>query len=535
MNKVVECVPNFSEGRRKDVIDAITAPFRRAAGVLLLDVKPDPVHNRTVVTVAGAPDDTSKAVFESIAIAARLIDLQKHEGAHPRMGATDVVPFVPVQCISMSDCVSISRSLAKRVGEELGIPVILYEESATAPHRRNLSDIRAGQFEGWHEKIRESEWTPDFGPAKVHPTAGVTVIGARVPLIAYNVNLGTRDASIARKIARKIRERSGGLTNVRAIGLPLEERGFAQVSVNVTDYTKTPLYRVLESVRTEARRYGVSVAESEIVGLVPMRALTDSASFYMQLARFSRKQIIERRVGALAGGEEGAPGTGPGDRPGEGSGEGPGQEPDEPVGERSGEELGEPGFAGVTVGDFVDRLSSSEPAPGGGTASSLAVSFAASLVSMVCRLTLGKRKFQQHESEVSAALQAATAFSGEALRLATEDSDAFNKVMAAFALPRESSAEKEARQEAISDATLGAARVPMRVAQISAEILSIARALKGKTNPNASSDLAVAALLAAAGGRGAIENVRINATSLGGRGGEELLARAEEIEARLQT
>ena len=523
MNKVVECVPNFSEGRRKDVIDAITGPFQSTAGVLLLDVKPDPVHNRTVVTVAGAPEDTSKAVFESIAIAARLIDLQKHEGAHPRMGATDVVPFVPVQGVSMSDCVQISRSLAKRVGEEIGIPVILYEESATAPHRRNLSDIRAGQFEGWHEKILEREWTPDFGPTKVHPTAGVTVIGARLPLIAYNVNLGTRDASIARRIARKIRERSGGLTNVRSIGLPLEERGFAQVSVNVTDYTKTPLYRVLESVRTEARRYGVSVVESEIVGLVPMRALTDSASFYLQLARFSRTQIIERRVGALSAGEERAPGTGPG----EGIGEGPG----EPVGERS----GGPGFAGVTVGDLVDRLSSSEPAPGGGTASALAVSFAASLVSMVCRLTLGKRKFQQHESEVSTALQAATAFSGEALRLATEDSDAFNRVMAAFALPRESSAEKEARQKAVSDATLGAARVPLRVAQIGAEILSIARGLRGKTNPNASSDLAVAALLAAAGGRGAIENVRINASSLGGGAGEELRARAGELEARLQT
>ena len=509
MNRLVECVPNFSEGRRKEIIDAITRHFQNIAGVLLLDVKPDPVHNRTVVTVAGAPEETSNAVFESIATACRLIDLRQHEGAHPRMGAADVVPFVPVENMSLSDCVALSRSLAKRVGEELGIPVILYEESATAPHRRNLSDIRAGQFEGWHEKIREEEWTPDFGPQTVHPTAGVTAIGARMPLIAYNVNLGTRDASVARRIARKIRERSGGLANVRAIGLPLEERGCAQVSINVTDYTRTPLYRVLESVRTEARRYGVPVIESEIVGLLPMRALTDSASFYLQLARFSRKQIIERRVGALAGDEERAGGSG-------------------------GNVAGEQGFAGMTLGDFTDKLSSSEPAPGGGTASALAVSFAASLVSMVCRLTLGKRKFQQHEPEVSAALRTAAGLSGEALRLATEDSVAFNKVIAAFGMPKESVEEKERRQESICQATLGAAQVPARVAQIGVEILSLAGSLRGKTNPNASSDLQVAALLAVAGGRGALENVRINATSLEDATGKDLLGRAEELERQLE-
>jgi glutamate formiminotransferase/formiminotetrahydrofolate cyclodeaminase len=523
VNKVVECVPNFSEGRRRDVIEAITGPFRSTAGVLLLDVKPDAVHNRTVVTVAGSPEQVAGAVFESIAIASRLIDLREHEGAHPRMGATDVVPFVPVQGATMGDCVTLSRSLARRVGDELGIPVILYEESAQAPHRKNLSDIRSGQFEGWHEKIRESEWAPDFGPSRVHPTAGVTVIGARMPLIAYNINLGTRDTSIARRIASKIRERSGGLTNVRAIGLPLEERGIVQVSANLTDYTKTPLYRVLESVRTEARRYGVPVIESEIVGLVPMRALTDAASFYLQLARFSRKQVIERRVGALAGGQAAAGLDGL-------SAVGSGEPVDAGDGLRA--DGREPGFAGITVGELIQRLSSSEPAPGGGTASALTVSFAASLVCMVCRLTLGKRKFQQHEAEVAAALETATALSGESLRLATDDATAFNKVMAAFALPRETPDDKTSRQKAISEATLGAAQVPMRVAQIGAEIVSLVRALRGKTNPNASSDLEVAALLAVAGGRGAIENVRINAESLGGAG-EGLLARAGEIEALL--
>lgn len=521
MNRLVECVPNFSEGRRKEVIDEIIRPFQSRAGVLLLDVKPDPAHNRTVVTVAGTPEETSDAVFESISTACRLINLREHQGAHPRMGAVDVVPFVPVENMSMGDCVALSRSLAKRVGDELGVPVILYEESATAPHRKNLPDIRAGQFEGWHEKIQQSEWIPDFGPQVVHPTAGVTVIGARMPLIAYNVNLGTRDASVARRIARKIRERSGGLTNVRAIGLPLEERGCTQVSINVTDYTRTPLYRVLESVRTEARRYGVPVIESEIVGLLPMRALIDSASFYLQLARFSRKQVIERRVGALAGGAGGAGVSTPVSAGTSTAGAGA------PA-------AGGQGFAGMTLGDFTDKLSSSEPAPGGGTASALAVSFAASLVSMVCRLTLGKRKFEQYESEVSAALHAASSFSAEALGLATEDSVAFNKVMAAFGMPKATADEKERRRQAVIEATLGAAEVPARVAQIGTEILSLAGSLRGKTNPNASSDLQVALLLASAGGKGALENVRINANSLGGESCDNLLRKADELERQLE-
>ncbi len=526
MNRLVECVPNFSEGRREDVIDAIIRPFQGRAGVLLLDVKPDPTHNRTVVTVAGTPEATSDAVFEAIDAACRLIDLRQHQGAHPRMGATDVVPFVPIENMSMSDCVTLSRSLAKRVGEELGVPVVLYEESATAPHRRNLSDVRSGQFEGWHEKIRQSEWAPDFGPQEVHPTAGVTVIGARMPLIAYNVNLGTRDVSVTRRIARKVRERSGGLTNVRAIGLSLEERGCTQVSINVTDYTRTPLYRVLESVRTEARRYGVPVIESEIVGLLPMRALTDSASFYLQLARFSRRQIIERRVGALAGG---AGASGAGD-----AGASTPVSTGTPTAATAAPVAGAHVFAMMTLGDFVDKLSSSEPAPGGGTASALAVSFAASLVSMVCRLTLGKRKFEQYESEVSAALRTALGLSAEALRLATEDSVAFNKVMAAFGMPKDSADEKERRRQAITEATLGAAEVPATVARIGAEILSLARSLRGKTNPNASSDLQVAQLLASAGGKGALENVRINANSLGGDASGNLLKRADELERRLE-
>jgi glutamate formiminotransferase/formiminotetrahydrofolate cyclodeaminase len=506
--KIVECVPNFSEGRRQDVIQAIAVPFGRTKDVLLLDVKPDAVHNRTVVTAVGLPEAISQAVFEAVALAKEHIDLRLHQGAHPRMGATDVVPFVPVRGVDIADCVVLARELGKRIGEEIGIPVVLYEAAASAPHRRNLADIRSGEFEGWRDKIMEPGWAPDFGPQVVHESAGVTVIGARMPLIAYNVNLGTRDLSIARRIARKVRESTGGLVNVRALGVPLEERGMAQVSMNLTDHTMTPVYRAYEAVRTEARRYGVPVLESEIIGLIPMRALTDTASFYLQLARFSRRQILETRTGALEARRAA------------------------PTGEASASGAGL-GFSSMTLKDFTEKLASSAPAPGGGTASSVVVSLAAALVAMVCRLTLGRARFKAYEAEVGEVLSLVSKVQEETLELATADSLAFERVMAALAMPKSTENEQQARAMALTQATLGAAEVPLKVAERGLQVHMAAVSLRGKTNPNTRSDLSVAEHLAVAGTRGAIENVRINAGSVKTPDAAFYISRVEEIEKQV--
>ncbi len=296
MAKIVECVPNFSEGRRREVVEAIIQPFRETAGVKLLDYSLDQDHNRSVVTVVGEPEPLKEAVFQAIALAARLIDLNQHQGEHPRMGAADVVPFIPVRDVTMADCVSMSRELGERVGRELNIPVYLYEEAAAMPHRQNLADIRKGQFEGFSQKIQQPGWQPDFGPGQVHPTAGVTAIGARMPLIAYNINLGKADKTVADQIAKRIRYAGGGLRYVKAVGVYLKEREMAQVSINMTNYVQTALYQVFEMVKVEARRYGVPVVGSEIVGLVPAAALLDAAAYYLQLEGFSPQQVLENRL-----------------------------------------------------------------------------------------------------------------------------------------------------------------------------------------------------------------------------------------------
>lgn len=296
MARVVECVPNFSEGRRKEVIEAIVEPFRVAPGVTLLDYAPDPDHNRTVVTVAGDPENVLAAVFEAIRTAASFIDMETHTGEHPRMGATDVVPFVPIREITMDECVDLARRLGSRVGEELGIPVFLYEAAATRPERTNLADIRRGQYEGWKTKINDPDWKPDFGPSELHPSAGATVVGARMPLVAFNVNLGTSDIRIANSIARAVRNISGGLRFVKALGIEMQDRGIVQVSMNLTNYTKTPIYRVMEMIRAEAGRYGVPVVSSEIIGLTPAESLFDVAAYYLQLEGFSSSSVLENRL-----------------------------------------------------------------------------------------------------------------------------------------------------------------------------------------------------------------------------------------------
>lgn len=296
MTKIVECVPNFSEGRNLGKIEKIVQPFRGREGVKLLDYQRDEDHNRCVVTVVGEPDAVKTAVLEAMGAAVAVIDMRSHKGQHPRIGAVDVVPFIPVKNVTMKEAIELSRQVAAAAAEKFKVPIFLYEESATAPHRRNLADIRKGQFEGMTEKIQQAEWKPDFGPAEVHPSAGVTAVGARMPLVAYNVNLGTAKLDIANDIARKVRHLSGGLRYCKAIGVELRDRGIVQVSINMTDYTKTALYRVFELIRIEAKRWGVPVVGSEIVGLVPMGALVDTAAYYLQLENFKMDQVLESRI-----------------------------------------------------------------------------------------------------------------------------------------------------------------------------------------------------------------------------------------------
>lgn len=295
MSKLVECVPNFSEGRRPEVIEAITAEVKNIPGVKLLDVKADASHNRVVVTFVGEPQAAKQAAFNACKKAAELIDMEKHHGEHPRIGATDVIPFIPVKNMTMEECVQLADELAQEIAEKLEIPVYLYEEAAKIPARKSLPDIRKGQYEGLKTEISKPERQPDYGPARLHPSAGATVVGARQFLIAYNINLDTSDVQIAKKIANCIREAKGGYRYVRAMGVNVQVGGrdVAQVTINMVNYQGTPLFRVFETVKSEAARYGVNVIGSEIIGLTPMQALLDVAEFYLRLDGFDRKQVLE--------------------------------------------------------------------------------------------------------------------------------------------------------------------------------------------------------------------------------------------------
>lgn len=296
MAKLVECIPNVSEGRRTEVIESLVGVINEVPGVVLLDYSSDASHNRSVITMVGDPDSVGEAAFRLAKAARDNIDLNHHTGEHPRMGAIDVIPFVPIKEMSVAECVELSKKVGERIYNELSIPVFLYEESATAPHRKNLAAIRKGQFEGMAEKVKQDKWHPDYGNDEIHPTAGVVAVGARAPLVAFNINLGTSDITVADKIAKIIRESSGGLKYVKALGVMLEDRNTAQVSINMCNYEKTPLYRVFELVRAEAARYGVNIIGSEIIGLTPMGALIDTAEYYLKIENFSRAQVLENRL-----------------------------------------------------------------------------------------------------------------------------------------------------------------------------------------------------------------------------------------------
>ena len=296
MDKIIECVPNFSEGRDLLKLEKILDVFRGRNNVKLLDYSSDEDHNRTVVTLVGEPDALKVAMVEAIGKAVELIDLNKHEGQHPRMGAVDVVPFIPIKNVTVEEVDKLAREVAMEASKLYGVPFFLYEKSATATHRENLANIRKGQFEGMAEKMKDKQWVPDFGPNTIHPTAGVTAIGARMPLVAYNVNLSTNNLEIANKIAKAVRHINGGFRFVKALGIELEDRGIVQVSMNLTDYTKSSIYRIFETIKMEAERYGVNVVGSEIVGLIPLQAIVDTADYYLRLENFNLDQVLETRL-----------------------------------------------------------------------------------------------------------------------------------------------------------------------------------------------------------------------------------------------
>lgn len=296
MERIVECVPNFSEGRDLNKVEKILDVFRGKREVKLLDYSSDEDHNRTVVTVVGEPEALKMAVIEAVGIAVELIDLNSHVGQHPRMGAVDVIPFIPIRNVTIEQADFLAKEVAKEASEKFGLPFFLYEKSATSSHRENLASIRKGQFEGMADKMKDDMWKPDFGPSTIHPTAGVTAIGARMPLVAYNVNLSTNNIDIANRIAKNVRHLSGGFRYVKAIGIELDDRGIVQVSMNLTDYTKTSIYRVFETIKMEAARYGVNIVGSEIVGLVPLQALVDSVDYYLRLENFNIDQVLETRL-----------------------------------------------------------------------------------------------------------------------------------------------------------------------------------------------------------------------------------------------
>ncbi len=468
--KLVECVPNFSEGRRKEVIDEIVAEAT-SRNVKVLDIESDPDHNRSVLSFVGEPAAVVEAALAVGGKAIELIDLNKHRGQHPRMGAVDVVPFIPISDTSMEECVQIAKEFANEYSTRFKVPVFLYEEAATRPDRRNLADVRKGEFEGLREEIgKNPDKKPDFGPNAIHATAGATAVGARQILIAYNINLATNKLDVAKNIAKQVREKDGGLPAVKALGFELKDRGIVQVSMNMVDYKASQLFKAFERVRTLAEHQGVQVLESEIVGLVPMEALTETAEFYLRLRGFNKNQILERRVA-----------------------------------ETQGKKL-----VDMSLASFATDVASEKPVPGGGSVSAYGGALAASLVSMVSRLTLKRPEFEKHWAKAKEILVECGSLQKHLLSLVDEDSESFAALMQAYRLPKESEQEKRRRAEEIQSRLKGAVEIPLKTTEQAAKILSEAKSLAEFANENALSDLQTAIHLAYASAHGAISNVTIN-------------------------
>jgi glutamate formiminotransferase/formiminotetrahydrofolate cyclodeaminase len=482
---IIECVPNFSDARRPEVIEAIQSVIAAVDGVYVLDRHMDGDHNRTVITFVGSPYGVEEAAYQAIAKAAELINLNEHTGEHPRIGATDVVPFIPISGATMEDCVEIAKRVGQRVAAELDIPVYLYEEAAASDDRRNLAKHRKGQFETLKEAIQsDPQRAPDYGPKKLGP-AGATVIGAREFLVAYNVYLTTDDVDIAKKIAKTIRHSSGGLRYVKGLGMLVD--GQAQVSMNLTNFRKTPIALVVETIRREAQRYGVGIHHSELVGLIPQDALVDAAVWYTQMDQFEPDQVLETRLYAALQGRT--------------ADSGPLPVEDKPK-------------SAAQNPDFIDALADGSPTPGGGSAAAYSGAMGAALVAMVARLTLGKKKYAEISEQMLAILDEAEYLKKKLTVAVQEDSAAFDKVMSAFRLPKDSEEEQAARASAIEKATIHAAEVPLETARLSVRVMELALQAAQIGNPNAITDAGTGAALAQAALTGASYNIRINALDL---------------------
>ncbi len=504
MRTLVECVPNFSEGRDAAKVDAIVAAMLAVPGVSLLDREMDADHNRCVITLVAPKEAIGEAALRGVGKAAELIDLTKHQGAHPRLGAADVVPFVPIEGVTIDDCVALARQVGQRIWERFKIPVYLYEAAATRPERENLENIRRGQFEGVREEIRTNpDRAPDFGEPRLHPTAGATVVGARKFLIAYNINLNTPDVKVAKEIAKTIRFSSGGLRYVKAMGVDLKARNLAQVSINLTDFERTPIFRVFEIVKHEAARYGASIVGSEIVGLVPKRALEATSDFFLQLEGFNPdQQILENRLAAVLTDEVTT--------------------------------SGQPITLGQQAEPLLAAVAAPTPAPGGGSCAALVGALAASLGEMVARLSAKKKALAQH---ANALLKLADEFAARRSQLQSaidRDASSFDAVIAAMRLPKESDQEKRARDTAMEEATQRATEVPFEVADAAVAVLDRLAQLAPISAPAMASDLKTGQHLATAALQGALENVRINLDAIQNQSFQaKARARAAELEARL--
>jgi glutamate formiminotransferase/formiminotetrahydrofolate cyclodeaminase len=472
MSTLVECVPNFSEGRDKAKVDAIVEAMK-IDGVYLLDREMDSDHNRCVITLVGNREAIQEAAIRGVGKAAELIDLNHHQGAHPRMGAADVVPFIPIEGVTLEDCVAMARHVGEQIWKRHQIPVYLYEAAATSPERQGLENIRRGQFEGIRAEIATSPARkPDFGDLKVHPTAGATVVGARKALIAYNVFLNTADVGIAKKIAKAVRFSSGGLRFVKGAGFLV--RGQAQVSMNLTDFEQTPVHRVFELVKSEAARYGTSPSSSEIVGLIPKKALESAAEWFLQVESFDSSLILENRLAAVMSGKMAVGGLRAGVEP------------------------------------FIEQLAAPTATPGGGSAAAASGAMAAGLASMVASMSRGKKAYLQYELELSAAIARLSHLKEELKTAIDADAESYNAVMKAYKQAKES-----ANADGIIDAALkDATSVPLRVAEQAREVAGVVEKLRPITNPNMKSDLTTASALARAAIEGALANVEINIESL---------------------
>jgi glutamate formiminotransferase len=483
MNRIVECVPNFSEGRRPEVVAAIVAAAEAVPGVLVLDQEMDQDHNRAVVTLAGEPEAVVEAAVRCATVARERIDLRVHQGAHPRVGATDVVPFIPISGVTIEACIALAKQAGERIGRELQIPVFLYERAASGDHRTNLEAIRKGQLEGLGARMAsDPAWAPDFGPRQLHPSAGATIIGARPALIAYNVNLDTDNLDIAKAIAKTVRQSSGGLPCVKGLGVPLATRGIVQVSMNLTNFEVTPIHAAYEAVKREAEQRGVAVVGSEIVGLVPKAALLQAAEHFLKVERFNPSQVLETRLEQLMASESHHASPGP---------------------------IAFCGAMGAPLHAFVESVAAGTPTPGGGSVAALAGSLAVALGLMACRVSRVSKDAAAPVAPFSEEARLAV-LREELCGLIQADAEAFEQVLAAY---RVSKTDPQ-RAQIIATALERATETPLRTARLGAECLQLLKGLRARTKSSVASDLAVGCFMAEAAIKGGLANVDINIKSL---------------------